>query len=171
MINMKKKKSFYNNPLSQSRWGTMSQSCRLSTPISYLWTINQPSIVQMTSNLAQGCAVTWQMMFETMPCQFRLKFLENSCKNSNLRVQICETSIDRTKIASLASCEARDGVMHGTSHCDHKHHLWTPPKSFIHYFTNNSSQTIVWPELPKFITNSKLLKIFWNLHLWHICIK
>ena len=47
--------------------------------------------------------------------------------------------------------------------------IWIPPKSFIHY--PQSSQTVVWPKLPKFITNSKLIKIFWNLHLWHICIK
>ena len=47
--------------------------------------------------------------------------------------------------------------------------IWTPPKSFIHY--PQTSQTVVLPKLPKFITNSKLMKIFWNLHLWHICIK
>ena len=98
--------------------------------------------------------------------EFFRKFMQKlKFKGSNL------WNIDRSnQNRLLASCEARDGVMHGTSHCDHKHHLWTPPKSFIHYFTNNSSQTIVWPKLPKFITNSKLLKIFWNLHLWHICI-
>ena len=44
-----------------------------------------------------------------------------------------------------------------------KYTIWTNLKYTIHKLWS----TIVWPKLPKFITNSKLLKIFWNLHLWH----
>ena len=56
------------NPLSELMYSTVCElhwSCPRPKPlaISYLWTINSPNIVQMTSNLAKGCTITCQMMF------------------------------------------------------------------------------------------------------------
>ena len=128
------KKSFSKNPLSKVKYD-VSRSC-LSTPISYLWTINQPSIVQMASNFRVHSHMTNDVCI--MPCQFRLKFSENSCKNSNLRVPlICETSIDRTKIASQHHVK-RVMVHHIVTRPQST--IWTSPKSFKHY-----SQTLVKP--------------------------
>ena len=64
---------------------------------------------------------------------------------------ICETSMDRIKIA----------FYHHVKHVMvwwyitlwPQNTIWTPPKKFHTLFTNNSSQTVVWPKLPKYITN------------------
>ena len=130
------KKSFSNNPLSKVRYD-VSRSCLSTLVISYLWTINQPSIVQMTSNLAQGCAVTWQMMFETMPCQFRLNFLENSCKNSNLIkgsiISFVNRNIDRPYQNRLLASYVKHMMVWCYITLWPQNTFWTPPKSFIHY--------------------------------------
>ena len=100
-------------------------------------TINSPGICsKMASNLGNKmCMVTCQTMFAPpCPAYFCLKFLEHSCKNSNL----CSHFVKHLPKYTLASCKAHDGVMvHDI--VTTKHHLETNLKlSFIHY-----SQTLV----------------------------
>ena len=45
--------------------------------------------------------------------------------------------------------------------------IWWTNNLKVAYTIHKLWSTVVWPKLPKFITNSKLLKIFWNLlHLY-----
>ena len=91
-------------------------------------------------------------------------FQKNSWKYSNLGFHFAK----HVPKSILASCKAHDGVM--------VHHIVTTkqhldqPESFIHY-SQTPISTIVWLNLPKFITNRKLLKIFLNLHLWYLYVK
>ena len=43
--------------------------------------------------------------------------------------------------------------------------IWWTNNLKVAYTIHKVWSTVVWPKLPKFITNSKLLKIFWNLHV------
>ena len=92
-----------------------------------------------------------------------MKFSKNSCKNSNLGFH--SWSISLTKIPS--SIMQTTLWYDGTSHCEHKTPIG-PTIQFNTLFTN-FGQPVVSPNYPKFITNSKFLKIFSNLHLWHMC--
>ena len=49
----------------------VSQSC---AQLATLWTINSPIIVQITSNLAQGCTFTCQMIFSWCPANLVWNF-------------------------------------------------------------------------------------------------
>ena len=40
----------------------------------------------------------------------------------------------------------------------------------VSYTIHKLWSTLVWPTLLKFISNINLLKIYWNLHLWHLCV-
>ena len=54
-----------------------------------------------------------------------------------------------------------DGT-HIILHCDHKTPFDETNNLKVAYTIHKVWSTVVWPKLPKFITNSKLLKIFWN---------
>ena len=120
IINVKKQSLSINNPLPKLRYD-VSRSCP-SNPISYLLAINSPSIVQMTSNLGQGCTVTCQMIFHNLPIWF----------------EIFKKSMEKLKFRVLFV-----------------KHL---PKSLL---ASHVKHTMVW---------FKIAKIFWNLHIWHICV-
>ena len=57
----------------------------------HLWTSNSPSIVQMTSNLAQGCTITCEMMFAPCPANLVCNFQKNHAK-TQIQGSICEAS-------------------------------------------------------------------------------
>ena len=83
----------------------------LSTQVSYLWTINSPNIVQITSNWAQGCTVThvkW-CLHHAMPIWF-VFVSRKSCNNSNLGVHLWSICMYLPK-SILASCKKMYGLM------------------------------------------------------------
>ena len=60
----------------------------------HLWTSNSPSIVQMTSNLAQGCTITCEMMFAPCPANLFeiVKKIMQKLKVTGL-IPFCETHV------------------------------------------------------------------------------
>ena len=125
------KQSLSTNPLTLKVEGTMwsSRSCP-STPISYLWTINSPGIVQMTSNLAQGCIVTCQIKWyfhDAVPIWFEIfkKFMQ--------KLKFSVPFVKHRPKSILASSKSHDGMMMVHHIVTRKHHL-DQPKSLRHGF-------------------------------------
>ena len=101
------KQSLSTNPLSELRYDVSRWSCP-STPISYLLTINSPSIVQVTSNyLAQGCTVTCQIMFSWCPANLVWNLKKNM---QELKFRVPFVKHRSTKKSLLASSKAHDGM-------------------------------------------------------------
>ena len=132
-----------------------------------MWTINSPGICsKMASNLANKlCIVACHIMF----ARYALPILVWNFHEIHARTQI---SGPRILFSMHASTKIQFSIMHVkhmmvwwcTWHCDHKTtSSYTNLK--VSYTTHKIWSTVVWPNLPKFITNSKLLKFFWHLHL------
>ena len=137
---MNKQSLSINNPLSKLRYD-VSRSC-LSNPISYLLAINSPIIIQMTSNLGQGCAQSHAIWFFTMHCQFGLKY-EIIMQQIKFRVPFVMRA-SCTKIPFLASRVKHMMVWWYITLWPQNTIYVDQPKSFIHY-----SQTVVNRSLTK----------------------
>ena len=124
-------KSFSNNPLSKVRYG-VSRSC-----------LCQPQLATC-GQLINLALFKWPQIWHklhshmpndvcTMPCQFGLKFSENSCKNSNLRVPlICEThrsTVPKSPLGIMWSMWWCDGCKYSNLRDPFVKHRWVVSKS------------------------------------------
>ena len=154
-------------PIHSHSWGRCHESIisSLNPTISYLlWTINSPSIiVKMASNWHKlaGCTVTCQMMFA--PCPIPICMVWNFQKFIQ-KLNIGFHFVKHLPKSLLALCKAHMAVWYMVHNIvTTKQHLDKNLK--VSYTIHKLWSIVVWQNLSKLITNSKFLKIFWNLHL------
>ena len=111
--------------------------------------------------MAQQSFSKW-CLHHALPIWFEI--FNKNCAKTQIWGSICETSSLSKSL--LASCKSRDGVMLHEI-VTTKHHLGNLKFS---YTIHKLWWIVVRPKLTKIINNSKLFKIFWNLHLWHLCV-
>ena len=128
----------------------------------------------MASNLANKGVyiVTCQMMFAPYALPIWFEIFMKFMQELKFRVPA------RILFSMHASTKIQFSIMHVkhmmvwwyTCHALWpQNNIWTNLK--VSYTIHKLWSTVVWPNLPKFITNSIFLKIFWSLHLQHLCVK
>ena len=141
------------------------RSCSF-TPLWCLGTIVSPSIAQMRTNFSQVCTTTCQMVLASYALPNWFENFENYMKKLKFRLPF---------VKHLPKCILHKQEMNIVGICYTT--MW-PQNTIcnfqkVHALITNFGQPYIVcrPNLQKIIKNSKLIKIFWNLHQWNPCVK